>query len=243
MNATLDLLRQFEGYREAPYWDVNALRAGYGSDTMTLADGSVVPVGKDTRVSREDAERDLARRVESEFMPRVVAAVGPDVFATLSDGQKAALGSITYNYGSLPDSVARAVRSGDPAAAATAIAALGSHNEGVNRDRRSKEAAIYSGAASIPSSGGAGVDRLALAYASGQMTPEDARLYEQGMADGTFQTAKKPEPKKPDIAPQTGELQGYAAMMAARQRSQQPFQTIQAGQAVNATPLQRFPGI
>lgn len=241
MNATLDLLRQFEGYREAPYWDVNALRAGYGSDTMTLADGSVVPVGKDTRVSREDAERDLARRVESEFMPRVVAAVGPDVFATLSDGQKAALGSITYNYGTLPDSVAQAVRSGDPTAAATAIAALGSHNDGVNRDRRSKEAAIYSGAA-IPGSSGS-VDRLALAYASGQMTPEDARLYEQGVADGTFQTAKKPEPKKPDLAPQTGELQGYADMMKSRQRAQQPFQTIQAGQAVNATPLQRFPGI
>jgi GH24 family phage-related lysozyme (muramidase) len=153
MNATLDLLRQFEGFRETPYWDVNALRAGYGSDTMTLADGSVVPVGKNTRVSRADAERDLARRVETEFMPRVVAAVGPDVFATLSDGQKAALGSITYNYGSLPSSVASAVQTGDAAAVANAINALGAHNEGVNKDRRAKEAAIYSGAA-VPSSGG-----------------------------------------------------------------------------------------
>lgn len=235
MNATLDLLRQFEGYREAPYWDVNALRAGYGSDTMTLADGSVVPIGKDTRVSREDAERDLARRVESEFMPRVVASVGPDVFATLSDGQKAALGSITYNYGSLPDSVARAVRSGDPAAAATAIAALGSHNEGVNRDRRSKEAAIYSGAASVPSSGG-GVDRLAMAYANGKMTPEDAAIYERGMAEGVFPKAQKPEPKPPSP------FEVYAAN-APQQQMPTQFQPLQAAAVKNATPLQRFPGL
>jgi hypothetical protein len=55
---------------------VNALRTGYGSDTVTLADGRVVPVTADTRVTREDAERDLARRVQTEFIPRAAQAVG-----------------------------------------------------------------------------------------------------------------------------------------------------------------------
>ena len=58
-----ELLRQKEGIRSKPYWDVNALRAGYGSDTTTLADGTVKRITKDTVVSKEDAERDLARRV------------------------------------------------------------------------------------------------------------------------------------------------------------------------------------
>ena len=39
MNA-FDLIKRFEGFRTTPYWDVNAYRTGYGSDTVTLADGS-----------------------------------------------------------------------------------------------------------------------------------------------------------------------------------------------------------
>ena len=35
------LLRRFEGFKSTPYWDVNADRVGYGSDTVTLADGTV----------------------------------------------------------------------------------------------------------------------------------------------------------------------------------------------------------
>ena len=29
------IIAQFEGFRETPYWDVNAYRTGYGSDTIT----------------------------------------------------------------------------------------------------------------------------------------------------------------------------------------------------------------
>lgn len=143
---TLGLIREFEGFRETPYWDVNAHRTGYGSDTVTLADGRVVPVDPNTRVTREDAERDLERRVSQEFMPRAASAVGQDVWNTLSEPQRAALTSITYNYGSLPSSVARAVASGDMAAATQAIRALSSHNDGVNESRRNREADIFSSA-------------------------------------------------------------------------------------------------
>ncbi len=144
-DPTLSLIKQFEGFRETPYWDVNALRTGYGSDTVTMADGSIVPVSEGTRVTREDADRDLQRRVQTEFMPIAAKAVGEDIFSSLQPNQKAALTSIAYNYGKLPSSVAEAVRSGDPAAVARAISALGSHNDGINRGRREKEAAFYLG--------------------------------------------------------------------------------------------------
>lgn len=178
----LDLIRQFEGFRGSPYWDVNAYRAGYGSDTATLADGRVVPIRQGMTVSRQDAERDLMRRVLTEFGPRAAAAVGQDTWSALSEPQRAALTSITYNYGSLPASVAQAVRSGDPAAAAEAIRALGGHNDGVNRGRRNQEALLYSDA----TNSGSGRDPapLAQAYREGRMTPEDAALYERGAKEG-----------------------------------------------------------
>lgn len=145
-SAGLDLIRGFEGFRETPYWDVNALRTGYGSDTVTLPDGTVQRVAEGTRVTREDADRDLQRRVDTEFAPIAAKAVGQDVFGMLPENQQAALISIAYNYGELPSSVARAVASGDPQAAASAITALGSHNGGVNASRRASEAAYFMGA-------------------------------------------------------------------------------------------------
>jgi len=133
------LLRKFEGFREKPYWDVNAHRTGYGSDTVTRADGSVQRVTPGTTVSREDAERDLGRRINTEFLPRAAEAVGP-AWGTLSKNAREALVSVTYNYGSLPGSVAAAARTGDPQAIASAIAGLSGHNGGINARRRQQEA-------------------------------------------------------------------------------------------------------
>ena len=142
-----DLIRRFEGYRSSPYWDVNAYRAGYGSDTVTLADGRVVPISQGMSVTTQDAQRDLERRVTTEFAPRAAAKVGEAVWAKLSEPQRAALTSITYNYGDLPDSVAAKVMSGDMQSAALSIRALGSHNDGVNAKRRTAEASIFAGGA------------------------------------------------------------------------------------------------
>lgn len=157
--AAMGVLREFEGFQPGAYYDVNAYRTGYGSDTVTRPDGTVVQVDANTRVSREDAERDLERRVTQEFMPRAIRAVGQENWERLSPAQQGALTSITYNYGSLPDSVARAVASGDTRAAAAAIQALASHNDGVNAGRRNREAEIFAGGNlsfgdNVPSSGG-----------------------------------------------------------------------------------------
>lgn len=142
--AAADFLRRREGFRESPYYDVNAFRAGYGSDTATLADGTVVPVRQGMTVSREDAERDLTRRIP-EFERRVVSAVGQDQYAALPPNAQAALISIAYNYGTLPGSIRAAARSGDPAALAQAVAGLAGDNEGVNAIRRREEAAMIAG--------------------------------------------------------------------------------------------------
>ena len=145
-NAILSLIRDAEGYRENPYWDVNAYRAGYGSDTVTHEDGSVVPVRQGMTVDREAAERDLMRRVNTEFLPSAVNAVGQGRFNALDPNQQAALVSLPYNYGSGAwdgslSGVAEALRSGGDVKAA--IQSLASHNNGVNRNRRMREASYF----------------------------------------------------------------------------------------------------
>lgn len=139
-----DFLRRREGFRESPYYDVNAYRAGYGSDTVTMPDGTVVPVRQGMTISRADAERDLARRI-LEFTQRAAAAVGQDRFDALPPNAQAALISIAYNYGTLPGSIRAAARSGDTAALAQAVAGLAGDNEGVNAIRRREEAAMIAG--------------------------------------------------------------------------------------------------
>ncbi len=140
-NAT-DLIKEMEGFREKPYWDVNAYRAGYGSDTKTdPATGQVSRVTPSTRVDRAAADADLKRRIDKEFLPKAMRAVGAK-WKDLDRATQAALVSITYNYGNLPESVAKAAKRGDRQAIADAIRARGVDNAGVNADRRNKEAAL-----------------------------------------------------------------------------------------------------
>lgn len=138
VEAAAALLRQEEGFIPTPEWDVNALRLGYGTDTVTLADGSVQQVVEGMRVTVDDANRDLYRRIETEFMPRARSQVGAEQFGALNAQQQAVLTSIAYNYGSLPQSIVDAVRTGSAETVADAIRALDS-----NPERRQREAAIY----------------------------------------------------------------------------------------------------
>ncbi len=74
--------------------------------------------------------------------------------------------------------------------------------------------------------------RLAWAYANGKMTPEDAAMYEQGMAAGVFPQADKPKFFDPGQQPDPASIYAATAM-----RQRQPFQPVplNAGLA-NATP-------
>lgn len=134
-----EVLRHFEGFREQPYWDRNHWRVGYGSDTVTGPDGKPTEVTQDTRVTREGAERDLDRRAALS-QRGVQQKIGAGTWNSLSPKAQASLTSVAYNYGTLPDSVAAAARSGDPAQLASSIRALSKDNEGVNAGRRHSEA-------------------------------------------------------------------------------------------------------
>lgn len=175
------VIKGFEGFRTTPYADTggpsgkefSAWRVGYGSDTITRADGSVVKVKPGMKITRDDAERDLARRMAG-YQEKIVATVGPDAWGKMSGNAKEALLSVAHNYGSLPDSVVSALRTGDAGAVANAVEGLSGHNSGVNADRRMKEAALIRN----------GGDTIAGAPDYYQFLDPDQRLRLQSSAEG-----------------------------------------------------------
>ncbi|MDK2769920.1 MAG: hypothetical protein KYX69_19655 [Sphingomonas sp.] len=136
---TFNMIAGFEGFREQTYWDMNHHRVGFGSDTVTLPDGSVVTTRQGMTVSREDAARDLNRRI-GVHQRNIIASVGPEKWNSLSAPAQAAVTSVAYNYGSLPFAVGNAIATGGPAEIAAAIRGLAGHNNGVNTGRRDREA-------------------------------------------------------------------------------------------------------
>lgn len=143
LDQATGLLRNFEGFSSTAYWDVNAYRTGYGSDTITKADGTVVRVTKDTVVTREDAERDLARRTQI-FANTARKQLSDQTWNALPPNAQAALTSFAYNYGSLKDDIIRAAqtsaKTGDMSTLANAVRARQTNNDGINAKRRNQEA-------------------------------------------------------------------------------------------------------
>lgn len=141
LERSVQLLKQFEGFKPSAYFDVNAYRAGYGSDTVTLSDGTIQKITQGMTVSQTDALRDLVRRI-GEFQDVVKAQVGSERFNAFSAEQQAALTSIAYNYGSLPERIVEAVKTGSADQIATAVRGLKGDNGGINAGRREAEAQI-----------------------------------------------------------------------------------------------------
>jgi GH24 family phage-related lysozyme (muramidase) len=139
------LIRQFEGFKDKAYVDSDGrYRVGFGSDTTTDASGQKHEVTSDTTTTREDAERDLARRIV-EFQTEAARQIGP-AWARLTDEAKASITSVAYNYGHVPTSVVTAVQTGGNAEIAGAIGSLSA-----NPGRRAQEAAniTHTGGAAI----------------------------------------------------------------------------------------------
>ncbi|UTU09456.1 tail tape measure protein [Caulobacter phage BL47] len=143
------LIKKKEGYKEKAYWDVNAWRAGFGSDTWTDDKGGVHKVTKDSKVGGREAAADLQRRIGI-FQDSASKKVGADNWNKLADTTKAALTSITYNYGQLPGRLVAAVKTGDNNKIASAVEGLAGDNKGVNRSRRMEEAALIRGGKQHP---------------------------------------------------------------------------------------------
>ena len=147
----------FEGRTEDPYYDVNAYRAGYGSDTKTdPITGKVTKITEGMTVSKAEADADLNRRLTKEFIPSVVNTVGADTFYGMNPQQQAALTSIAYNYGKLPTRIETVVNNVDASTAqgqkaiSDAIRSLEGDNDGVNRNRRNTEADLFLGQGNVP---------------------------------------------------------------------------------------------
>ncbi|MFI5012030.1 MAG: lysozyme [Hyphomicrobiales bacterium] len=144
-NTTADMIKHFEGFRAAPYPDHDAqgnfagYRVGYGSDTITRADGTVVKTQPGMTISQADADRDLQRRT-ADLQSTMQGQIGAGAWSKLGDKAQAAMTSVAYNYGHLPNQVVTAAQSGDPAAVAAAIAGLPA-----NPGRRRQEAASILG--------------------------------------------------------------------------------------------------
>lgn len=146
--ASAALIRNREGFRASAYWDVDAWRAGYGSDTYVDGQGRVRDVTEQTIVTVEQANRDLMRRI-AEFQQGIIDLIGPERWAQFDPARQAALTSIAYNYGTIGRvgnrgaGIADVVRDGTISEIAAAIRSLASDNGGVNAQRRALEASIF----------------------------------------------------------------------------------------------------
>lgn len=138
-SASAELIRAEEGFITAAKWDENHFRVGFGSDTYVDELGKVQEVTKDTVITLAQANADLGRRI-GEFQRTIVGQIGPEMWRSLEEGQKAALTSIAYNYGDLPSSIVKAIKQGDRGQVAAAIASLSA-----NPERRKREAQVYGG--------------------------------------------------------------------------------------------------
>jgi GH24 family phage-related lysozyme (muramidase) len=137
---TAAILRKEEGMILTPMWDVNNWRIGHGSSTITKSDGTIITLSNNRAVkpnvtiTEEDAERDLKRRLNSEFIPLTKKSLG-SASTKYNNATIAALTSVAYNYGRIPKTVIDAAQSGDPKQVANAVGALSA-----NKSRRQREA-------------------------------------------------------------------------------------------------------
>jgi len=139
---TANLIKKFEGFAKKAYWDVNAYRVGYGSDTLTLPDNTFRKVVKGDTTTEPLASLDLQRRIQNEFEPRVIKQLGKQYYDALPDTAKSSLLSLAYNYGSIPKkAIIDAAKTGDVNKLAAAIVdSTKNDNKGTLQKRRKEEA-------------------------------------------------------------------------------------------------------
>ena len=101
--AAREFIKTEEGFRNRAYWDVNAWRIGYGSDTITKLTGDVKAVTKTTVTTMEEALNDLDRRLLNEFKPKAVESLLSQGinYDTISTAAKVVFIDLAYNYGTV----------------------------------------------------------------------------------------------------------------------------------------------
>lgn len=114
LQKAVDFLKKKEGFTSKAIWDVNAWRIGYGSDTITNSLNQVRKVQQNDKVTVQDADRDLARRISQEFIPKIKAKIGADTWNKFPENTQIAFISFAYNYGNISKkSIVDAAKAGD----------------------------------------------------------------------------------------------------------------------------------
>lgn len=156
IDYALQYIKSFEGFIPTPIWDVNAYRLGYGSDTITMPNGTFRKVVKTDRVNQTQALADLKRRLVAEFEPKVIRKTGLNNWQRLHPKVKGALLSLAYNYGNITkQAIIDAISTGKNSLIAEALvkSTLNDNKklpvkvQNALKDRRKKEALII---ASVP---------------------------------------------------------------------------------------------
>lgn len=113
IKEAIEILKKFEGFSAIAYWDVNAYRIGYGSDTITSSNGTYRSVKSGDRITQPQADLDLSRRIP-QFEATIIRQVGNEAWNKLPDQAKAGLISFAYNYGSIAKkSLREAIKTGN----------------------------------------------------------------------------------------------------------------------------------
>jgi len=158
-NNITDWLEEVEAYAPEAYWDENAWRFGYGTDTFITAEGDSVAVtkrGKMSKISKEEAKKQLEIQLERTFRKELRNKFGKDYYNSLPKGVRWGLESLAYNAGSdLNDTggkIKKAIQDGDFNKAANLVATQVPQGHKLYNRRQQEAAFIRSGSGqnSIP---------------------------------------------------------------------------------------------
>lgn len=132
-----------EGVRTKAYQDSSGIwTIGYGQTTLN---GRAVKQGD--QISKEEALAGFRSNVKSHAQ-RAISQVGEERWKQLDPKARAVLTSLAYNYGSIPEAVLPAAKSGTTEEIAKSMDKLYGHNKGVLKGRRQREQSILRGGTS-----------------------------------------------------------------------------------------------
>ena len=147
-----DWLSEVEGFSEKSYWDVDAYRYGYGTDTFITAEGDSLAVtkrGRMSKISKEEAKKQLEMQIEKTFRKELRTKFGKDYYNNLPKSVRIGLESLAYNAGSdLNDSggkIKKAIQDGDFNKAADLIAGQVPQGHELYNRRQQEAAFVRSG--------------------------------------------------------------------------------------------------
>lgn len=199
LSASRAVIQKYESWAPVAKWDENANRGGWGSSTVTLADGTQRKLQAGETVNKADADRDLDRRIRGYFDEQ--RRVAGQAWSGFTPAQVAAIASIQHNYGSIPKRIQPALQTGDAQLIAQAIAGLamdytrseraaGKTGRPMNYNRRMGEAAAFGDPAGIREANDAAISAREEAAREAKRNADEAARRAKADADRAAREAK-----------------------------------------------------